>query len=474
MLWLCIDLPRLPFEALSLDEAELSAVTCLVGNSRKVLVASRAAASAGVTSQMNFATASLLHAALKSIDRSPQAELEALERLANWAYQWSSAVTLQSSPVSSISKLWLEIAASFKLFGGRAAFLKHFEAELKKLHYEYRLGIACSIEGAAVLARAQRRLIAETPTALRKKLNDLSIELLALPQTTIVELTSAGIRTIGECLALPRDAIARRFDPAVNHYLDKLLGTVSDPRPLYKPPKNYLAHCELGAEVVHTTALLFPLRRMLQELQGYLRAVDLGVQQFNINLKHRHDCTVIAMGLSVAARDAEQFFILVRERFERLQLTAPVLAIDLLADHLLPAAIVQHEWISGHQQSTEQLQQVIDKLAARLGSEAIQYCAAVEEHRPEVAWQHRAVRDVDVSHQSSINLSPRPLWLLTEPKPISAPALLPQDRERIESGWWNGGDIRRDYFVMRDAAGVRCWIYFDHRQRHWYVHGLFG
>ena len=31
--------------------------------------------------------------------------------------------------------------------------------------------------------------------------------------------------------------------------------------------------------------------------------------------------------------------------------------------------------------------------------------------------------------------------------------------ERIESGWWDGADVRRDYYVASDARGARLWIY---------------
>jgi protein ImuB len=46
--------------------------------------------------------------------------------------------------------------------------------------------------------------------------------------------------------------------------------------------------------------------------------------------------------------------------------------------------------------------------------------------------------------------------------------------ERIESGWWDGGDIGRDYYAISTERGQRLWIYKDHATRGWYLHGLFG
>ncbi|MNT99522.1 hypothetical protein D3C72_2423900 [compost metagenome] len=31
--------------------------------------------------------------------------------------------------------------------------------------------------------------------------------------------------------------------------------------------------------------------------------------------------------------------------------------------------------------------------------------------------------------------------------------------ERIESGWWDGGDVRRDYYLIETASGQRGWAY---------------
>jgi protein ImuB len=48
--------------------------------------------------------------------------------------------------------------------------------------------------------------------------------------------------------------------------------------------------------------------------------------------------------------------------------------------------------------------------------------------------------------------------------------------ERIESGWWDGARIARDYFVAQDQHAVRYWIYRerDHEQPRWFLHGVFG
>ena len=72
----------------------------------------------------------------------------------------------------------------------------------------------------------------------------------------------------------------------------------------------------------------------------------------------------------------------------------------------------------------------------------------------------------------------RPLWLLHEPYalsmgPAGAAVELESGPERIESGWWDGFEVSRDYFVGRNQQGETLWLYRD-RGGHWFVHGIFA
>ena len=81
----------------------------------------------------------------------------------------------------------------------------------------------------------------------------------------------------------------------------------------------------------------------------------------------------------------------------------------------------------------------------------------------------------------------RPLWLLPEPQALIERGGGPHWHgrlelltrgERLESGWWDGGeaeavgDVRRDYFVARNPLGQWAWIFRD--ARGWFLHGLFA
>jgi protein ImuB len=47
--------------------------------------------------------------------------------------------------------------------------------------------------------------------------------------------------------------------------------------------------------------------------------------------------------------------------------------------------------------------------------------------------------------------------------------------ERIQSGWWDGDEVARDYYVARTADGAQWWIFRECAPgRRWFVHGCFA
>src|SRR5687767_2066974 len=172
VLWLCIALPQLPLEALRSEDTDAPiVVTAREGSARWVVCGNPAAHNARLKPDMNYTVALALCPAIQKLERSPAAETAALERLAAWAYQFSSTVILGEVPLdfrqARSSALWLEIGGSLKLFGGFRNFIAALERELGFLHYSYQLGIGPTLEGAALLARSEIRFVIPSTVALR-------------------------------------------------------------------------------------------------------------------------------------------------------------------------------------------------------------------------------------------------------------------------------------------------------------------
>ncbi len=402
-------------------------------------------------------------------------ERAALERLAAWAYQWSSLVSYAADE----PLLWLELGASRMLFDGYQRLLAKIEAELGQLGYSHICALAPSPTAAALLTRATGQRYVLTKARLRQRLDGLPLQLLRLPAATLAALQASGLRHIGQLLELPAAAIARRFEPETLLYLQRLCAQASDPRPAWRLPESYRARCEFASEVRTSTALLFPLQRLLLEFQGYLRARDCSVQGFTLEFEHyRHPFSRVRIGLSAPGRDAAQFLTLVRERMQSLLLPAGVSALRLEALEFTSPAVAQGDLFGGDAQPLQLLQGLLDRLHARLGENSVQALQLQADHRPERGWRFVAPQTSATSSLGTQAPAPpeaaRPCWLLPEPVRIEAPSGLLGGPERIESGWWDQGDVSRDYYLARTAEGTCLWVFRDRLAGTWYLQGLWA
>ncbi|HPM22310.1 MAG TPA: hypothetical protein PLP66_00290 [Phycisphaerae bacterium] len=46
--------------------------------------------------------------------------------------------------------------------------------------------------------------------------------------------------------------------------------------------------------------------------------------------------------------------------------------------------------------------------------------------------------------------------------------------ERLETAWWRGPDMRRDYFRVTAETGAQFWIFRALIEGQWFLHGVFA
>ena len=46
--------------------------------------------------------------------------------------------------------------------------------------------------------------------------------------------------------------------------------------------------------------------------------------------------------------------------------------------------------------------------------------------------------------------------------------------ERIETGWWRGRSVRRDYYRLEIESGHWLWVFHQLADNTWFLHGTFG
>jgi len=474
MLWLALAIPDLPlavFERLRGDGTPF-----IVSEQQAVLAANRAALAGGVRPGMRLTAARALLPRLAVHPRDGEAEARALRQLAAWALQFTPFVSLQPP-----HGLLLEIGGSLRLFDGLSNLLSRIGQALAELGYSGVRGVAPTPTGAWLLARAGDQQPALEPETLRAQLEALPFTALMLDPAQALALEGLGLTTIGDCLRLPRAGLARRLGPDLLLQLDRALGTAPDPRRPYLPPPRFQARLELPSEVEHCEQLLFALKRLLQELCGFLRGLDSGSQRLEIELRHADGPhTLVRVGLVQPSREPDYLLGLVRERLERVELRAPVRSLDLRAADIQLLAPERPELLGDPGRPRHLWSHLVERLHARLGEDAIHGLSTRSEHRPEHAWAYTAPgRPAEAEQHGE-----RPLWLLPQPHPLRlqggrpywhGPLILESGPERIETGWWDGQDVSRDYYTARNPKGTRLWVFRERRdQRQWFLHGLFG
>ena len=253
--------------------------------------------------------------------------------------------------------------------------------------------------------------------------------------------------------------------------LDRAFGRVAEPRIFFVPPQRFCASLELPAEAAHAEALLFAARRLLLQLAGLLAAHQAGIRRFTLHLHHRKKTTVIEIALASPARDVERLSQLLRERLAGLSLMQPVEALRLEAGGFIALGGRTAGMFGDAPAEEEGWMRLIERLRARLGHAAVCGLATHPDHRPEYAWQR--VEPGEWDPREARQPGPRPLWLIEPPRRIGeAQFELLAGPERIESGWWDGDEAKRDYFVGQSPDASLIWLYREAGE--WFLHGIFA
>ena len=352
----------------------------------------------------------------------------------------------------------LEVEGSLRLFDGLECLKEKLLSGLEAMEQSARLASAATPRAALWLARGNCSKVQSVPLQA------------VCAEEPLAFLQGIGIRTVGELMQLPREGLAQRCGTALLRELDGALGAAPEPRALYEPPARFSAKLELPAQVAHAEGLVFAARRLLLPLEGLLTARQAGIRAFTLVLLDEEGETKVEVRLASPARDAERLTQLLQEKLATLQLARPVDAIRIEAADFAPLHGRTAGMFGDAGAEAEDWARLAERLRARLGHDAVCGLATHPDHRPEHAW--RRVEPGEWDPHEYRQPGPRPLWLL-EPRAIDETGFeLLAGPERIESGWWDGDEASRDYFVARLPNAALAWIYRETGE--WFLHGLFA
>ena len=535
-LWLCLYFPHLALQLFSrgLDPVA-AAKPVVVLERRRVLDLNQAAFDTGIRLGNNMDTAYSISQEVISFDKDSNQELATLTNLAQWAYQFSPSVSIRAPDC-----LLIDIGASLALFKGETAILQQARRGLAALGHSATLATSTTPMAALLLARyrganpaTQESPVSTIPLSTIP-LSTIPVTYLEADKNIIEALQQMGIYQLEDLLKLPISSINRRFGVYFSDYLRRLRGDKPDPQKYITQLPHFFSAITFMADVTHTQGLLFPIKRLLDELDEFLTARQLHINQLAWKLSHRHHpARHISVYLASPEHNIKALLQLTQLKLEQVKDVREIDTLALTVNQFFPASassgdlfqsvpepVIQTKDNKGIQRKpTEAANALLNLLSTRLGPDACFGLSTANDHRPEMAW--RRLLPGQIAQQNSADkggetANQRPLFLLTPPRVLrvidGAPYLdgkldvkldgkldgklqgkleLLQGPERIDFGWWDRPAIdeiiTRDYYVatQTDNGGL-FWIFHyggehlpdevrnNSRHGKWYLHGIFS
>ncbi len=493
-----------------------------VKNARRLAAVSDTARDLGLFEGQALADALALTPQLHTAEAEPEADLAALEALADWCVRFSPAVAADAP-----DGLILDIGGAAHLWGGERAMLDDLLSRLAHAGVPARAALADTAGAAWAFARyggEDRTVIA--PGATRAALTGLPIEGLRLNPAIADNLIVLGLTSIGILAAMPRGELSRRFGPSVRLRLDQALGEAREALVYHRAPTPFFQRLAFFEPISAPEDMERVTFDVVAATCAQLIAARRGARAFTLGF-HRLDGRVemLRVGTARASRDAKRIAKLFAPKLETVDPGFGVEAVTLRADAVevvrerqneiaeppprraepqsvpvssdnvvplrrpvTPATAAPIPAPSGRETlspdgAAAPPEALVDQLANRLGEDEVWRASPFESWLPERAVARLAPLS-DTQAAAWPPDRPRPVRLFRRPHPIITIAKLPDDPprvfqwrgrthqvrraegpERFAQEWWRapfkkvGVEKVRDYYRIEDEDGRRFWIF---------------
>jgi protein ImuB len=530
--YLALTLPRWATDCLKRADPTLASLTRPLvlwekqKGAMRVVALDLAASAAGLFIGQSLSDARAICPILEAREIDQQAIEQLFADFADWHSNATPLVGLMTDR-APYGDLVLDITGASHLLGGESAMLEHLTQRLIELGFSVQGAIAPTIGAAWALAHFNPgTIVAETRSALA----DLPVAALRLDEAQIMSLNQMGLKQVGQLYSRSRQSLTARFGPGFTLRLDQALGLVNERLVPRLPLIDYYTERRFAEPIGLMDDVLMTTRDLALQLSGRLEQAGLGAQTFHMFL-YRTDHKLISMSVNAAraTRDALHIARLFIHRSERLggeyDAGFGIDMIRLAASSLSELAAEQTG--AFETAGADDLDKLYDRMASRLGPQAVLRSKFVNSHIPEraVVLEPVVARTEDDPNAAPNPLLRRPLRLLPSPEPITvALAEVPDGPppnmvwrrvtyrfvkasgpERIAAEWWSvpamlqltaasieaaqapgaetsfyeEGRITRDYFIAEDDGGRRFWIFREGlfgvaTEPKWFLHGFFS
>jgi len=502
---LCLYLPWLSLDRLErVDGGSVREPVVVVEEQRGATVvvhANRQAVGLGVRRGMTLAEAGALGPKLAVRRHDAAADRGTLESLAEWASCLSPIVHIEDA-----HSLFVDVTGCQRLFRGEMNLIRRAVDGLREQGFSAWAALADTPGAAWALAHAHHEGIRVTePGGTAAALVSLPVWSLRVAHRAVADLAAVGVETVEALLHLPRASLAARFGDGLLLRLDQALGHVVELLTPFRPPPPVTSRTHFEAPIGRGDILCEAVDRLVEKFCGQLTAARSGVRRMGVTFYcDRGGCHTFDVALSQATRSAKRLRSLARARFERFSLPEPVDTVIVWTRQVEPLDDRQHELFDTGEREADGLADLVDRLSVRLGADRVVRPELVSDHQPERAYRYETQKrknvetqkkDEGIADSSALRTAPgggRPVRLLVEPVAVTAMAMVPdgppvrfawQGRqyevadsvgpERIETGWWRGRHVQRDYYRVISLCGSGFWLFRDRDSGGWFLHGMF-
>jgi protein ImuB len=418
-----------------------------------------------------------------------------------------SLLTTDHCPLTT-DHLFLDVTGVSQLFDGEDALAGRIVAECRGLGYVGRVAVTDTLGAAWALAIAPEPAIVP-PGGVLSALRPLPVTRLRLPAETADLLARLGVDTIADLMRLPRAGLTARFGMPLLLRLDQAVGAVPEIIVPHRPPPVFAAEQELDYPTDRRADIEWVFNHLIDRVTTQLQAHGRGAVQVRGELRCGAELVAtIEVPLYRPTDLAKPLRELIRLHCDRLSLSGPVDRIRLAADQTIPLRPRQVKLFADPAEAAAgPLAELLERLSSRLGPAAVVRPVRQADALPEraVRWGQFAVRSSQFAVRPKkkrsgceprtanceLAVGHRPLRLLAPPVAVDviaadgAPASFRwrRDRhtvarcwgpERIETGWWRTGLVRRDYYRVETDAGHRFWLFRELDGGGWFLHGAFA
>ena len=533
-IWVGIHFPSLALDVCKFTEGLPAVVIDQCAGKQVVHAACEIAMNDGITPGMSLNAAYALCANAVVKLRNPQAEQRRLQFYSRQLLCFTPAISFgrwdaddavkpsrahkqkQASNLAvNADSLLLDVSASLRLFGGLSSLLEVVRGALRNelvaafAMYQGPMISVAPCPGAALLcARNSIEKIIVDAEQLKSALGDIALCNVNIREKLMAQLARCGLHTLRDLWRLSRQDLGRRFGLELLQYLDDLVAVQGDPQYHIAPPLQFRQRMELPVDTHSSHLLLIAAERLLKEACGFLQMHAAATEQVSFDLWHVNRMygsssrTRLVVRCAEADRQPDHFLQQFEQQLSRTPLQGEVNAVSILINQVVPYASVTGDVFdrADHQPRRQQHEwgQLLDLIRARLGRESVFYLHHVAEHQPEKSSRKMALPTIAPQKKAAVAqwqmnenhvqcLPLRPLWLLPDPVSIRSTAIdVEGELERIETGWWQRRDMRRDYQIAHVKQGGYAWVYQDLDQAEatkksanglideWKMHGLYA